>query len=112
MAVRLARGQGNPNNKHFMLSAVGKRYDGSLLISSNIRTAHPIHHAHAEHRLLRKAGYGATLWIARVDRNGNICIAKPCERCEALCKNMKVKRVFYSISGIGEDVFEYGCLEF
>ncbi|SRR5260221_8696209 len=111
MAVQLAYGQ-NSENKHFMLSVVAKRADGSLLVSSNIRTAHPIHHAHAEHRVLRKAGHGATLWVARVDRNLNICNSKPCQKCEAFCRNMRVKRVFYSVSGYKNQIHEYGCLEF
>ncbi len=111
MAVKLARGQ-ETHNKHFMLSGVAKRFDGSLLVSSNIRTAHPIHAAHAECRVLKRAGMGATLWVARVDRNNNICNSKPCKQCEQLCKNMAVKRVYYTLSGYGDEVHEYGCLEF
>lgn len=106
MAIQLARGQ-DSSNKHFMLAAVAKRFDGSLLVSSNIRTAHPIHSAHAEHRILSRCGLGATLWVARVDRMGDVCMAKPCQKCEALCKNKRVRRIYYSISNS-----EHGCLEF
>jgi len=106
LAVKIARGS-DPSNKHFLLGCVGKRSDGALVVSTNIRTQHPMPSAHSEARNLKKCGFGATLWVARIDRLGNICLAKPCEWCQALCKNKRVKRIHYTISAT-----EYGVMDF
>ncbi len=49
----------------------------------------------------------ATIVTSSFDRNGNVCMSKPCEWCQALCKNKRVRRVHYTISES-----EYGVMDF
>lgn len=62
---------------------------------------------HAEEDALRRCGNprGATLYIARVGRNGLPALAKPCSTCEPMLREARVKRVVYSIGPR-----EYGVL--
>ena len=57
-----------------------------------------MHSAHAEHRVLKKAGKGPILYVARIDRYGHWAMAKPCNLCQTLIKNRRVKRVYYTIT--------------
>lgn len=84
------------NEKHFLLGAVAIREDGAIVTASNLRTLDRLHEAHAEHRILRRAGFGATLYVARINRYKQWAIAKPCVKCQALIRNKRVKRVFYT----------------
>lgn len=106
LACRIAAGA-CWQEKHFLLAAVAQREDGAIVTATNIRTQDRIHSAHAEYRALKKAGTGATLWVARIDRYGQWAMAKPCSKCESLIKNKRVKRVYYTISPN-----EYGVMEF
>ena len=96
LATQIARA--NSSAKSFLFGIVAEKSDRSIVISTNLRTKEPCHSAHAEHRVLRKCGWGATLWIARVDRNNNWALAKPCVKCQALIKNKGVVKVIYTIS--------------
>lgn len=96
LASRVARG--NTQAKSFLFGAVAERQDGAIVVSTNIRTQTPEHSAHAEYRLLKKCGWGATIWVVRVDRNGQWAMAKPCIKCQTLIKNKGVKKVFYTIA--------------
>lgn len=62
---------------------------------------------HAEEDALRRCGNpkGATIYIARVGRNGKPAMAKPCEYCEPMLREAGVKKVKYTI---GPN--EYGVL--
>lgn len=62
---------------------------------------------HAEEDALRRCGNpkGATIYVARVGRNGKPALAKPCEHCEPMLRNAGVKRVIYTIGPK-----EYGVL--
>ena len=97
LAARIAAGT-CWQEKHFLLGAVAKREDGAIVVATNLRTQDRVHDAHAEYRVLKKAGTGATLWVARIDRKGQWAMAKPCSRCQALIRNKKVKRVYYTVS--------------
>lgn len=92
-------------NKNFFLACVALREDGTYVHSTNntvIQEKTPS--AHAEARVLRKAGVGAILWVARVLKDRQTwATARPCERCQALIINKGVKKVYYTI---GPD--EYG----
>ena len=104
LAARFAAGA-SWQEKHFLLGAVAVRQDGAIVAATNIRTQDREHSAHAEYRVLKKAGIGATLWVARIDRYGQWAMAKPCSKCQTLIKNKRVKRVYYTISPN-----EYGVL--
>lgn len=104
LAIRIARAGNVPRKpeentgKNFLLGCVALRRDGAVVVASNIRTQDPMPSAHSEFRCLRQAGQGATLWIARVDRAGKPCMAKPCKYCETLIRNKMVKRVYYTVN--------------
>lgn len=97
LAARIAAGA-NWNEKHFLLGAVAVRQDGAIITATNLRTVDRHHPAHAEHRILRRCGMDATLYVARVDRLGKWAIAKPCPKCQAYIKNRNVKKVIYTVS--------------
>lgn len=78
------------------IGAVAVRKDGVIVTARNSHVFMPMHAAHAERKVMRKAGYGATVYIARVCFDGSISMAKPCPACEALLRNKRVKKVFYT----------------
>lgn len=94
--------------KSFHLSAIALRQDGALVSSSNgIAAEQKTPSAHAEARVLRKAGKGAILWVARVLRDRKTwAMSKPCGDCQLLIKASGVKKVYYTI-GPGE----YGIMK-
>lgn len=94
-AIKIAiRGR---DDKHFHLGAVCKRADGSFVSACNLKTKIPTPSAHAESRTLRKAGMGATLFVARVMANGDWGLAKPCKECQKLIRQYRVKKVYYTV---------------
>lgn len=82
--------------KQFLLGCIAERKDGALVKSTNSKVKVPEASAHAEARSLRKAGFGATLWVARVLKDGSWAMAKPCKNCETLIRNKGVKKVYYT----------------
>jgi hypothetical protein len=55
--------------------------------------------SHAEVRLTKKLGFGATIYVARVARgSGELAMARPCECCQSVIKAFRVKKVYYTIS--------------
>jgi len=82
--------------KQFLLGCIAERQDGVLVKSTNAKVRTPEASGHAEARSLRKAGFGATLWVARVLRDGSWAMAKPCKHCETLIRNKGVKKVYYT----------------
>lgn len=97
--------EGNPE-KNYLFGIVALRKDNVYVYSKNSLVQTPSPDGHAEARVLKKAGHGATLWVARVLRDGAWAMAKPCQICETLIKNRKVVKVYYTI-GPGE----YGVWE-
>lgn len=65
-------------------------------------------HLHAEAAVILAAGFDAamesTIYVARVDRRGNLALAKPCEElCQPLMLETGVKRAIFTTSdGIDE----------
>jgi len=97
LAAKIALG-GSPK-RSFWLGAVAKRKDGAIVVSTNEKVQKPTPTAHAEARVLRKAGKGATLWVGRVMRSDHSwAMAKPCKKCQALIRSMGVVKVYYTIS--------------
>ncbi len=89
-------------NRAFWLGAVGVRKDGAIVRARNEKTKVPTPCAHAEARLCKKLGKEAPLVIViRLQKDGNLAMAKPCHNCERALRRHKVKKVFYSTnSGI------------
>jgi len=90
----------------FFLGAVGIRNDGVLVASRNVasRDVAPSHHAEA--RLVRKLTPNSAVWVARVRKNGEWALARPCQSCQIRLKSAGIARVTYTI---GED--EWGVIE-
>lgn len=104
-AVELARSIDDGRN--FRLAAVAIREDGTAVQSTNLMVNVPQLRGHAEARVMLKAGWGSTVYVARVLKNGDLALSKPCRHCERLMRARGVKKVYYTISDN-----EYGCLTF
>ena len=54
---------------------------------------------HAEMAALRRCGNpkGASLFVARIGRNGKVAMAKPCSRCRDSLIEAGIKKVFYTV---------------
>src|ERR1700748_315771 len=103
LAIRIAKG--GEENRNYLIGCVALREDGAIVTSPNILTKKPEHSAHAEYRIVKhKSGIGATLWVARMHRDGQWANAKPCIKCPTLIRNKRVKKVYYTISPN-----TYGC---
>lgn len=103
-ALKLAA-TGNRKKNH-LLAAIAIRQDGTIVSSRNGMTQVPRPSAHAEARVLKKAGHGSVLYVAKISKKGEPGLAKPCANCMSLIKNKKVKRVYYTI---GPD--EFGVID-
>lgn len=101
LAARIARNERGNFRKEYLLACIIKRKDGAIVFSQNATVDRPRPQLHAEARALRKADAGCVLYVARIKRDGNWAIAKPCKFCQALIRNKRVKRVYYTI-GPGE----------
>lgn len=96
LAIRIAKG--GTEERNYRIGCVGIRTDGAIVVAPNLLTKKPEHKAHAESRVISKSDAGVILYVARILRNDAIALAKPCVKCQALIKNRRVKRVFYTIS--------------
>ncbi|NDB84787.1 MAG: hypothetical protein EB127_19080 [Alphaproteobacteria bacterium] len=104
-------GLGNNENdtRSFYLGAVGCRTDNRIVHAKNLsvidrsidqsRAYRKSIQAHAEYRLTRKLGFGATVYVARVARGTKeFAMARPCELCQAVLRSYRVEKVYYSIN--------------
>jgi tRNA(Arg) A34 adenosine deaminase TadA len=83
------------------VGAVAIRRDGTMVVSRNGSTPYPNGKsplAHAERKCLRKCGYGATMYVARVKRSGNYGLSKPCIHCMGSLRAMGVEMVYWTVS--------------
>jgi cytidine deaminase len=88
------------------VGAVAIRQDGVLVSSRNLSTIMPsmrVPSIHAERRVLKKAGIGAIVYVARVKRDGTLALARPCPTCRAMLRSRRIKLVYYTI---GPDAWE------
>ncbi len=99
-------GKKRDDKRQYWIGAVGERSDGTLVFSSNGPTPQPDRCAHAEYKVSRKLDYNAVVYVARVLRNGDFAMAKPCNNCLKAMKSKHVRRVYYTI-GPGE----YGWID-
>jgi len=53
---------------------------------------------HAEEVALRRAGdpSGATIYVARITRSGNLAMARPCKRCMSMLQNSGIRYFVYT----------------
>ena len=83
------------------IGAVAVRADGTLVSSRNGSTQAsypvPTPSVHAEARLTKKCGCGASVYVARIRRDGSLGCAKPCSRCLAVMRSHRVEVVYYTI---------------
>jgi len=93
--------------RSYRLGAVGVRKDGAIVKSKNIPNRFPEPAAHAEARVCRKLDQGARVYVVRIDRQGYLTIARPCDDCQRVMRRRGVKRCYYSMS---EN--EYGVMIF
>jgi tRNA(Arg) A34 adenosine deaminase TadA len=85
-----------------IIGCVAIRADGTLVKSRNQSTLNPTGKSpsvHAEARVLRKAGYGATVYVARIRRDGSIGCAKPCIHCMNSLRSRGVEMVYWTVEG-------------
>ena len=78
------------------MGAVAERHDGVIVVSRNGSAKDKSPPSHAEIRVLRKSGYGATVYVARVLRNGERALAKPCSNCMSALKAKGVEEVYFT----------------
>ena len=54
---------------------------------------------HAEADAIRRCGHsrGATIYVARIGRNGEVAMSKPCDHCQELLERHGIKKVVYTI---------------
>jgi|SaaInlStandDraft_2_1057019.scaffolds.fasta_scaffold560243_1 tRNA(Arg) A34 adenosine deaminase TadA len=86
----------NDRRRHFYLGAAAVRADGVIVTSRNTSNRVVTPYIHAETRVLRKCGFGCTLYVARVKRDGSYGLARPCARCMSAIKTKKVNKIYYT----------------
>lgn len=102
IAAQIAR-QG-ANDRSFFLGCVGIRgSDQKIVVSFNGKSKIPERSAHAEFKCSRKLTPGSVIYVARIYKNGDLAIAKPCRSCIQALKNKGVTKVYFSINN-----FEFG----
>jgi tRNA(Arg) A34 adenosine deaminase TadA len=93
--------------RQYAIGAVAIRPDGVIVSSRNQAARKISPTAHAEYRVLRKAGTGSVVYVCRVRGDGSYALARPCPRCEAALRTRRVTRCHYSI-----DNSSFGTIEF
>ena len=90
------------SKRQYWLGAIGIRKDGAIVMARNEASPGRNPHIHAEARLTKKLGLDAPLvLVVRILKNGDLAMAKPCEHCQAILKNHRVKTIVYTTeSGI------------
>jgi tRNA(Arg) A34 adenosine deaminase TadA len=88
----------NDDGRHYLLGCIGVRGDGAIVKASNGPTPVPTREMHAEYRVSKKLDYDATVYVARVLRDGSFGKAMPCDSCLKALKTKRVKRVYFTIS--------------
>lgn len=87
-----------PTKKDFLLACVVHRKDGAITYSVNEHTRVPVPGGHAEARATAKADVGSILYVARVTRDGQWAMSRPCSKCQAIIRNRGIEKVYYTIA--------------
>lgn len=96
IAAEAARVDTDTKRRAF-LGAIAVRADGCIVRSRNGSSTSVCPNLHAEARVARKAGYNAVFYVARLRKNGEYAMAKPCKRCMLVLKNKGARLVCYTI---------------
>lgn len=97
-AVAALQGLARGNDiRTFFLGAVGIRNDGVIVASRNVASRDVAFSHHAEARLSRKLTPNSEVWVARVRKNGEWALARPCASCQIRLKSVGITRVTYTI---------------
>lgn len=102
--TRIKRGK---SQGPYNFGAVGIRADGLVVSPYNVGLPTVrCPEGHAEIRLSKKLGSGAVVFVARVKDDGTWTMGKPCKACETKLRNLRVRKVFYTIGPK-----EYGVMD-
>lgn len=82
----------------FFLGCVGLRNDGVLVASRNVASRDVALSHHAEARLSRKLTPRSEVWVARIRKNGEWAMARPCSSCQSKLRMAGVSRVVYTLA--------------
>ena len=105
-AIAMA-GSGVGMKSKFRLGAILVHKNSIVSIGTNSYKTHPLMAArtewpflHAEQHAIIRAGVdnceGLDLYIARVLKNNDLAMSKPCDVCIELIKDVGIKNVYYS----------------
>ena len=107
-AARCAKSNDPDDMREALIGAVGERADGVVVFSRNTavfdtdghttNVPTPFQPAHAEWKLTKKLDAGATVYVARVKKDGSLAMARPCPGCQRVLRSRKVAKVFYTIN--------------
>lgn len=97
------------DSRAYLLGAVAVRDRDQVIVrAANGPSMAQCGSAHAEARVLRKAGREPILYVVRISRKtGLFTMARPCGGCFTLMRNHYVKRCYYTI-----DEYKYGVIVF
>ena len=107
-------GNGVGTRGKFRLGAVLVHKNSIVSVGTNSYKTHPLMaprtewpFLHAEQRAIVRAGVdnceGLDLYIARVLKNNNLALSKPCDVCTELIKEVGIKNVYYYKSVLNLD---------
>lgn len=78
----------------------GQVVSAAVNLSKGTADVHwPFASEHAEERAISQAGKdarGATIYVARVNRQGVVLLSKPCERCMSAIRKSGVSRIVHT----------------
>jgi len=100
-------GSGVGGKSKFRLGAILVHKNNIISVGTNSYKTHPLMAArtqwpylHAEQHAIIRAGVdnceGLDLYIARVLKNNNLALSKPCNVCNKLIRDVGIKNVYYS----------------
>ena len=93
------------DKRSFLFGVIGIRADGVMVKAVNGPSDVPTREGHAEWRLARKLTPNSIVYVARIKRDGNWAMARPCPNCRKTLRSKGVKSVYYTISNN-----EYGVM--
>lgn len=101
------------NDERFRLACIIKENGRAVASAFNVSKTHPLQYKYAKRNGREKAiylhaelsavikarGKGDTLYVARVGKNNETRLAKPCPICmEAIQRETDIKTIYYTIS--------------
>lgn len=98
LAMKAARPDVDKKRRAY-IGACAVRSDGVIVTARNGSATCVTPAVHAEARVLRKSGWSADVFIARLLKNGQPAMARPCARCRARLRSAGVKFVTYTLDG-------------